>query len=104
MNWLSMMSDEDKRQIVKELAIRLSSEPILFSAFEKSVEKVLAKYNFPKPAWRNSLNTNDEPLINLLNAVARIRDLSIRDIHFPALVSELTQAADVVIKLYSIKL
>lgn len=51
MNWLSMMSDEDKRQIVKELASRLSAEPILASAFENAVEKVFEKYIKINPSW-----------------------------------------------------
>lgn len=103
MNWLSMMPDEDKRQIVKELASRLSAEPILASAFENAVEKVLRRYNFPKIAGENSLKhltTADQPLIDLLNVCNEIFNAYKES----PLRQKLKSAKDAVAKLYSVKL
>lgn len=126
MNWLSMMPDEDKRQIVKELASRLSAEPILASSFENAVEKVLTaqrltkhKYSHPAIEMRIDklekfifprLTTADQPLIDLINtskklcaSVEAIFDKSkkweIIDLTTPVIL-----AADAVAKLYNVKL
>lgn len=114
MNWLSMMSDEDKHQIVKELTNRLSAEPILASAFENAVEKVLTKYKYSHPAIEMRidklekfisprLTTADQPLIDLIHAAKDVAKL-LRLTNHSQYCNTLDRTADAVAKLYSVKL
>lgn len=102
-----MMSDEDKHQIIKELARRLSAEPILASAFESAVEKIFKKYGLGKnveyyyPVPR--LTTASQPLIDLLNKTKEITN-TLAALGKFQLNNELQEAADAVAKLYSVKL
>lgn len=107
MNWLSMLPDEDKRQIVKELASRLSAEPILASTFESAVDKVLRRYNFSKITGENSLKhltTADQPLIDLLNVCKFCCEELEKHNHLAKIYLPMKKAADAVAKLYSVKL
>lgn len=83
MNWLSMIPPKERQEIVRELATRLSAEPVLASAFERVVESVLTRYGIkqrirceaqglipPDPV----LTTAHGPIMDLISMARTVAD------------------------------